>query len=153
MGLEFGDERLAGGDERLELAGLGFEVAELPEALDDRGSFSAEADEQSEIPGREMSDGVVIEADHADHLAVVLHGRGDFTGGGWANADIAGVAGDVGDELRAGMKSDPAGDALAEPENDFAVIGGEADLGLDFEATVVGVEERDRAGGAFKVSE
>ena len=100
-----------------------------------------------------MTDGVVVEANDADDLAVVLHGGGDFAGGGGADSDVAGVAGDVGHELGAGVKSDPASDTLTETKHDLAVIGRQANLGFDFEAAVVWIEERDRAGGALEVGE
>ena len=128
-------------------------MTELPEPAENGGGFGGEAHEAGEVARREVADGVVIETDDADDLAVVLHRRGDFAGGGRADAHVAGIAGDIGHELRAGVESDPAGDALAEAEDDLAVIGGQPELGFDFEATGVGVQQGDGTGRGGEVCE
>ncbi len=145
---EFADEGLADGDERFELAGFATEVAQLPEALHDGGGLFADAQEEREVGVVEAVEAVAVEVDDPEDLSAGLdHGGGHFAADFFADGNVAGVGGDVGDELGASVEGYPASDALAEAQAD--VVGGaeEALVDVDLEFAGVGVEERDGAGG------
>ena len=59
----------------------------------------------------------------------------------WVLADIAQPGGLAG-------AGDPAGDALAEAQLEFGRVWGEAGRGVDFQHTVVGIDEGERAAGS-----
>lgn len=98
----------------------------------------------------EAADGVVIEVDDAESLAVFLKWGGDFAANFGAYGDIAWIGFYVGNELRASVKNHPAGDALTEAQADLVGLGREALLNLDFEFAGVGVEQGDRAAGGLE---
>lgn len=143
--LELGHERLAGGDGRLELAGLVLEVAELPEALHDERGLGGEAFQQREVRRTEPMHSVALEVDYADHLIAIEHRRGHLAPDRGPHRDVAGLGEDIGSEERTAVEHAPAGDAVAEFQVVIAVIGGRADLHLGFKSARVGTKQGDGA--------
>jgi hypothetical protein len=121
----------------------------LPEPLHDCGCLGGEADEQGEIAFGEPPGHIAVEIDHSEHLAVVLHWHGQLGLHRRPDPHVPRVFAHIGDELRTPVKRDPTGDALAEPEDDLAVVVGQTPLGFNLQPPGVGIEQGDgaRVGG------
>ena len=109
--------------------------------------FGGEAEKEGEVGLGEAGGAVAIDVDDADDLAGgAEHGGSHLAAHVVAHAHVAGIGGDVGDDLGAAVKGDPAGDALAKLKGNVAGAAGEAVVDLDFESTGVGIKEGNGAG-------
>ena len=148
--LEFGHQGLADRDERLQLAGLALKLTELPEAPYDRCGLGGQALEQCKVSRRESAGPIAVEVDDADDPAVGFHRSRHLTAHVRPELDIAGIGGDIGNELRLLVKGDPAGDALADAQGDIGAVGRQPLLNLHLEPAGVGAEQGDRAAGCVE---
>ena len=114
---------------------------------DDLGGLAGEQGEDFRLVVAEGVDGVAVDVDHADDEAVEQHGHGHFGADGFAEFEVAAVGAHVGDEERAPMQRDPAGDALAEEQLHALRIFRQAAEDLDLEAAAVGVDQGDGGAG------
>ncbi len=154
LALELGDEREAGVDKVLELGGLAAQVLELPEAQQHGGYLLGQHGDGGEVIGAEAVDGVAVEIDDAEDLAVGGDERGgEFGADGGADGDVAWIGPDIGHELGAAVKGDPAGDTLAWAERDLVDVGGHALVDLDLEFTRVGIQQGNGARGGAEVGD